>query len=101
MISLTRREVIGGAAAVALSGAAGPALAQAQAGVYRFKAGDIEVVSIPDGVRRTKLTATPTASTYTLTAAPQGAQAQDTSCGSLTLTQAGARGQSGAGTTCW
>lgn len=47
------------------------------------------------------ITATPTASAYTLTAAPQGPQAQDTGCGNLTLTQAGARGQSGTATNCW
>jgi len=46
-------------------------------------------------------TAAPTASAYSLTAAPQGSQTQDTTCGSLTLTQAGARGQSGSATNCW
>ncbi|HET9679871.1 MAG TPA: type IV pilin protein [Gammaproteobacteria bacterium] len=43
------------------------------------------------------------ATTYTLTAAPQGIQTQDAECGSLTLTQAGVRGESGTGTAqdCW
>ena len=33
--------------------------------------------------------------TYTLTAAPKGAQARDTDCGNLTLNQAGTRGATG------
>ena len=45
------------------------------------------------------------ASSYTLTAAPQGAQASDdTKCGSLTLTHTGIRGQSAtppSGYECW
>jgi len=64
MTTLTRRNVLGGAAALALSGAANPAIAQssAQPGFYRFKVGDIEVTSISDGVRKSKLTASPTRS---------------------------------------
>lgn len=45
-------------------------------------------------------TANPTASAYTLQAVPQGAQANDTRCGTLTLTQTGARGADAA-TGCW
>ena len=42
------------------------------------------------------------ATTYTATAAPLNGQlAADETCGSLTLTQAGARGASGSGTSCW
>lgn len=47
-------------------------------------------------------TAAPTASVFSLTAAPQGTQAQDTACADLTLTQTGARDATGtAPTTCW
>jgi type IV pilus assembly protein PilE len=43
-----------------------------------------------------------TATTYTLTAAPQLVQAsKDTKCGSLTLSNAGAKGYSGSGDHCW
>ncbi|MDT8403756.1 type IV pilin protein [Sulfuriflexus sp.] len=45
-----------------------------------------------------------TASTYTLTATPQGAQAtKDTKCKNLTLTETGLKGKSGTGTVaeCW
>lgn len=39
---------------------------------------------------------------YTVTAAPLHGQAsRDTKCGSLTLNQAGAQGQSGSGSDCW
>lgn len=62
MMSITRREVLGGAAAIALSGTAMPALAQSQPGFYRFKIGDVEVISISDGVRRGKLAASPSRS---------------------------------------
>ena len=42
------------------------------------------------------------ATTFTVNAAPELAQAaQDTICGTLTLTHTGLRGQSGAGTNCW
>jgi type IV pilus assembly protein PilE len=47
-----------------------------------------------------QVSAAVTATTYTLTAAPQGDQVNDTQCGSLTLSSAGLRGQSGAGP-CW
>ena len=43
-----------------------------------------------------------TATTYTLTAAPQLVQAsKDTKCGSLSLSNAGAKGYSGSGGDCW
>ena len=43
-----------------------------------------------------------TATTWTATAAPvQGQLSRDTDCGSLTITQAGAKGQSGSGNSCW
>lgn len=44
------------------------------------------------------------AQTYTITATPQGGQADDTTCGTLTLTQAGARTAGGVTTNnniCW
>ena len=46
---------------------------------------------------------TPTASTYTLTATPQGAQTADTRCATLTLDQSGTRTKSGTDTLaqCW
>ncbi len=44
--------------------------------------------------------ANPTTSAYTLQAVPGGAQAGDTRCGTLTLTQTGARGAASA-TGCW
>jgi type IV pilus assembly protein PilE len=45
----------------------------------------------------------PTATTYTLTATPQGGQAADTGCGSLTLNERNERGSSvtGAAAECW
>lgn len=44
-----------------------------------------------------------TATAFTLSAAPQGNQTKDVECGTLTLTQAGAKGESGTGsvTDCW
>jgi glyoxylase-like metal-dependent hydrolase (beta-lactamase superfamily II) len=65
MTQLTRRHVIGGAAAVAVSGGVQvtPGFAQtATEGIHRTKVGDIEVTSILDGVRRGKLAASPTRS---------------------------------------
>ncbi len=62
MTLTTRRDVLGGGAALALAGAAMPARAQAQQGFYRFKIGDLEVTSISDGARAGKLTASPTRS---------------------------------------
>ena len=46
---------------------------------------------------------TPTATTYTLQAVPQGAQASDTRCGTLTITSTGTRSASGSdgGPSCW
>ncbi len=42
------------------------------------------------------------ATSFTVTAEPQENQAEkDTTCGSLTLTHAGDKGQSGSGTNCW
>lgn len=46
------------------------------------------------------LIANPTASAYTLQAVPQGAQASDVRCGTLTLTQTGAKGAAAA-SGCW
>lgn len=44
-----------------------------------------------------------TATTYTLTATPQGSQANDTRCGTLTIDHMGVKGESGSGTIadCW
>ena len=43
-----------------------------------------------------------TATTWTATATPVGAQlSRDTSCGNLTINQAGAKGKSGAADNCW
>ncbi len=43
------------------------------------------------------------ATAFTVTAAPQGAQAKDTRCGTLSLTSAGVKGETGTGalTDCW
>jgi len=42
------------------------------------------------------------ATTYTITATPlHGQLERDSSCGSMTLNQAGAKGSSGSGTNCW
>jgi glyoxylase-like metal-dependent hydrolase (beta-lactamase superfamily II) len=67
MTSLSRRQVLGGAAAIALSGGAPVPLASAQvpvpeSGFHRTKVGDIEVTALFDGARRGKLTASPTRS---------------------------------------
>jgi len=67
---------------------------------------------LPDSSCRNDLTAfytlslEPTAQTFTLTATPIGAQENDTSCGVLTLDQAGARTAAGSGAAakvreCW
>ena len=42
-----------------------------------------------------------TATGYTIVAAPQLGQAKDTDCGSLTMTNAGLKGQSGSSDNCW
>src|SRR6187402_2740268 len=67
MTRLTRRHVLGGAAAVALSGVpAAPAFAQQAPaggpGFHRTKVGDIEITVLSDGIRRGKLSASPTRS---------------------------------------
>jgi len=62
MTSLTRRHVLGGAAAIALSGQKAVAQAPEQAGFRALKIGDIEVVVLSDGTRRSKLTASPSRS---------------------------------------
>jgi len=48
-------------------------------------------------------TGEPTATTYIINAAPAGAQAQDTRCGTLSFTQAGVKGVTGTDTVanCW
>jgi type IV pilus assembly protein PilE len=45
----------------------------------------------------------PTASTFTIEATPTGAQSNDAKCGTLSLTQAGVKGESGTGSAaeCW
>jgi type IV pilus assembly protein PilE len=55
------------------------------------------------GNRYYQLTAAATATTYTLTANPVGAQAKDTACGSFILNQLGVQTVSGTSTaaTCW
>lgn len=53
-----------------------------------------------NGAYAFSFTANPTTSTYTLQAVPGGPQAGDTRCGTLTLTQTGARGANAA-TDCW
>src|SRR5690606_19523848 len=62
MTSLTRRHVLGGAAAIALSGQKAFAQAPVQAGFRALKVGDIEVIVLSDGTRRSKLTASPSRS---------------------------------------
>ena len=62
MTSLTRRHVLGGAAAIALSGRKALAQTSGEAGFHRFKVGDIEVTSLSDGTRRGKLSASPSRS---------------------------------------
>lgn len=49
---------------------------------------------------RYTITAANTATTFTITATPIGAQLKDTSCGTLTLNQAGNKTASGSGS-CW
>jgi glyoxylase-like metal-dependent hydrolase (beta-lactamase superfamily II) len=63
MTQLTRRHVLGGAAAIAVGGVPSvSAWAQAAAGFHRTKVGDIEITVLSDGVRRSKLSASPTRS---------------------------------------
>ena len=56
----------------------------------------------PDGFYGLSITNT-SATAYTLQAAPQGAQASDTTCGTLTLNELGQKGETGTGTAqeCW
>ena len=61
-------------------------------------------VAVPNG--RYQITnggTAPTATTYTLAMVPQGAQAADTKCGTLTITENNTRTKSGSGTLaeCW
>jgi glyoxylase-like metal-dependent hydrolase (beta-lactamase superfamily II) len=67
MTHLTRRHILGGAAAIALSGGvqvtpSGAQTPAAGTGFHRHKVGDIEITALSDGVRRGKLTASPTRS---------------------------------------
>jgi glyoxylase-like metal-dependent hydrolase (beta-lactamase superfamily II) len=54
--------MLGGTAAIALSGRTAFAQAPGQAGFHRLKVGDIEVVALSDGTRRSKLTVSPSRS---------------------------------------
>jgi type IV pilus assembly protein PilE len=62
-------------------------------GTSASMAGAYYTVSVPVG----------NSSTYTVEAIPVGTQAQDTECGTLTLTREGVQGRSGSGTVakCW
>ena len=62
MTSLTRRHVLGGTAAIALSSHKAFAQAPGQAGFHRLKVGDLEIIVLSDGSRRSKLTGSPTRS---------------------------------------
>lgn len=55
------------------------------------------------GYYQVSFSAAATASTYTLRAVPRGAQADDTKCATLTLTQANQKGITGSGSVqdCW
>lgn len=57
-------------------------------------------VGDPDAVYSVSLSNV-AATTYTITAAPLHGQQRDTDCASMTLTQAGVRGNSAGGTDCW
>lgn len=56
----------------------------------------------PEGFYRLSITNT-AATSYTIQAAPQAAQASDTTCGSLTLNELGQKGETGSGSAqeCW
>jgi type IV pilus assembly protein PilE len=59
------------------------------------------VAGDPDAVYSVALSNV-TATTWTATATPVNGQlSRDTSCGNLTMNQAGAKGKSGAGDNCW
>ena len=58
----------------------------------------------PDGFYALSFSAGPGAASYTLQAVPQGAQANDTVCGTFTINQVGTKGANGAvpgPTACW
>jgi len=56
----------------------------------------------PEGFYNLNITNT-SATTYTLQAIPQGPQASDTTCGTLTINELGQKGETGTGTAqeCW
>lgn len=64
---------------------------------------DGTMVSASDSRRTYKITLSgATATTFTVEAIPQLVQAsRDTDCGTMTLSSAGAKGQSGSGDNCW
>ena len=63
--------------------------------------GSSTVAGDPDAVYSVALSNV-TATTWTATATPVNGQlSRDTSCGNLTINQAGAKGKSGAGDNCW
>ena len=63
--------------------------------------GSSTVTGDPDAVCSVALSNV-TATTWTATATPVNGQlSRDTSCGNLTINQAGAKGKSGAGDNCW
>jgi type IV pilus assembly protein PilE len=64
---------------------------------------DGTIVSAGDSHRTYKIALSgATATSYTVEAIPQLVQAsKDTDCGTMTLTSAGAKGQSGSGDNCW
>jgi glyoxylase-like metal-dependent hydrolase (beta-lactamase superfamily II) len=70
MLKLDRRTLLAGAAAAAAipaadvpANAAAPLAGNQNPGFYRYKVGDYEVTAILDGVRKTKLTASPSRNT--------------------------------------
>jgi type IV pilus assembly protein PilE len=74
----------------------------------RFNAYDdggcgIAITNVPSGDGHYLLSANVTASTFVVTAVPQGAQAADTSCGNFRLNQANQRSVSGSkgAAECW
>jgi type IV pilus assembly protein PilE len=62
-----------------------------------------QMTNMPFGNGYYQMTAVATATTYTLTATPVGAQAADGTCGSFSVNQLGVQTVSGTGTvaTCW
>jgi prepilin-type N-terminal cleavage/methylation domain len=55
----------------------------------------VDVTDVPSPDRKYLLNGEVTANTFVLTAVPQGGQAADTGCGSLTLNERNVRGRSG------